>query len=108
MCIRDSHNVIIPILLYPMKTEIYFLFEWTLFYNKLMKLPNNLGLKAYLILFGIISLGNFLSLTTSDGSAYIYYNTIIVRERNYLVHIRVTSYHWIQMDLAYNSVTQVY
>ena len=42
-----------------------------------MKLPNNLGLKAYLLLFGIIALGNFFSLTTSDGTTYIYYNTLL-------------------------------
>jgi len=42
-----------------------------------MKLPNNLGLKAYTILFSIVALGNFLSLTTPDGGTYIYYNTML-------------------------------
>jgi hypothetical protein len=42
-----------------------------------MKLPNNLGLKAYVLLFTVVALGNFLSLTKPEGSTYIYYNTLL-------------------------------
>lgn len=42
-----------------------------------MKLPNNLGLKIYIIIFGIVALGNFLSLTSPEGSTYVYYNTLL-------------------------------
>ena len=42
-----------------------------------MKLPRNLGLKAYLILFMIVATGNLLSLTMPDGENYIYYNTLL-------------------------------
>jgi Na+/melibiose symporter-like transporter len=42
-----------------------------------MKLPNNLGLKAYVILFSIVAMGSFLSLTQTEGSTYVYYNTLL-------------------------------
>ena len=42
-----------------------------------MKLPNNLGLKAYIIIFTVVALGNFLSLIMPDGDTCIYYNTLL-------------------------------
>jgi hypothetical protein len=42
-----------------------------------MKLPNNLGLKGYTILFAIFAMGTLTSLTTPDGGTYIYYNTLL-------------------------------
>ena len=42
-----------------------------------MKLPNNLGLKVYLILFSIFALGDITALMLPDGATYIYYNTLL-------------------------------
>ncbi len=42
-----------------------------------MKLPNKLGLKAYLIVFSILAFGNFTSLLIPDGNSFIYYNTLL-------------------------------
>jgi hypothetical protein len=42
-----------------------------------MKLPNNLGLKAYIILFAIFAWGSFTALITPDGGTHIYYNTFL-------------------------------
>jgi hypothetical protein len=42
-----------------------------------MKLPNNLGLKAYIILFFIFALGDLTSLTSPDGGTSLYYNTLL-------------------------------
>jgi hypothetical protein len=42
-----------------------------------MKLPRNLGLKAYTIIFTIFALGGLSALTSPDGETYIYYNTLL-------------------------------
>ena len=42
-----------------------------------MKLPNNLGLKAYLTIFTVFSLGTLASLSSPDGNTYVYYNTLV-------------------------------
>lgn len=43
-----------------------------------MKLPNNLGLKAYIILYTIFALGTFTALTAPDGSTCVYYQTLLI------------------------------
>ena len=48
-----------------------------LFYNKLMRLPNNLGLKIYVALFAVYCLSNLANLSLAAGEAYIYYNTLL-------------------------------
>jgi hypothetical protein len=42
-----------------------------------MKLPTNLGLKIYLILFGLFSFSELIALSTTESAAYIYYNTLL-------------------------------
>ena len=42
-----------------------------------MKLPTNLGLKIYLILFGIFSFSNLIALSSPEGAAHIYYNILL-------------------------------
>jgi hypothetical protein len=43
-----------------------------------MKLPTNLGLKAYLILFAIFAFSNLMALISSDGATAIFYNTMTI------------------------------
>ena len=42
-----------------------------------MKLPANLGLKIYLIIFGIFCFSDLMALSLPEGGTYIYYNTLL-------------------------------